>query len=225
MSGTGLVVTLSPRDYDAALFDLDGVLTNTASVHAAAWKALFDDFLRRRGEATGAKFIPFDIETDYRRYVDGKPRLDGVKSFLAAREIDLPCGTPDDAPDAATVHGLAKRKDENFTARLHAHGVERYPRAVALVEALRAQDVKTAVVSSSRNCAMVLEAAGIAHLFDARVDGIDLEQFGFAGKPAPDMFLEAARRLRVEPGRAAVLEDAIAGVEAGRAGGFALVIG
>jgi beta-phosphoglucomutase family hydrolase len=225
VSGTGPVVTLSPRDYDAALFDLDGVLTKTASVHAAAWKQLFDEFLEERAAAAGEDFVPFDIEIDYSRYVDGKPRLDGVTAFLASRAIALPLGTPEDESGAQSAQALAKRKDEHFMRRLEAHGVERYEAAVGLVEALRAHDVKTAVVSSSRNCATVLEAAGIAHLFDTRVDGLDVERLDLAGKPAPDMFLEAARRLETEPSRAVIFEDAIAGVAAGHAGKFALVVG
>jgi beta-phosphoglucomutase family hydrolase len=225
VSATGCIVTLSPRDFDAVLFDLDGVLTNTASVHAAAWKKLFDELLARRAAARGEDFVPFDIETDYRRYVDGKPRLDGVTSFLASRGIALPLGTPDDPSGAQTVHGTAKRKDDYFIADVNARGVERYEPAVTLVERLRAHDIKTAVVSSSRNCAMVLDAAHIAHLFDTRVDGLDIEHLGLAGKPAPDMFLEAAKRLATERSRAVVVEDAIAGVAAGHAGKFATVIG
>ena len=224
MSGTGQVVTLSPRDYDAVLFDLDGVLTNTASVHAGAWKRLFDEFLDRRAARAGEAFIPFDDETDYRLHVDGKPRLDGVTDFLASRGIALPLGTPQDADDADTVQALARRKDAYFVRHIEEHGVERYEAAVDLVKALRAQDIKLAVVSSSRNCKTVLEAAGIAELFDARVDGVELERLRLAGKPAPDMFLEAARRLGSDRDRTVVVEDAIAGVAAGRTGGFALVI-
>ena len=225
MSGSPSVVTLSPRDYDAVLFDLDGVLTKTASVHAAAWKRLFDEFLRARATETGEAFLPFDLDSDYRRYVDGKPRIDGVKSFLAARGITLPEGASDGSSGAVTIHALARRKDEYFMQQLDAHGVERYEAAAELAEALRANEVKTAVVSSSRNCATVLEAAGMAHLFDERVDGVDLDRLHMPGKPAPDMFLEAAKRLGVEPVRAVVVEDATAGVEAACAGGFALVIG
>ncbi len=225
MSGTCQVVTLSPRDYDAVLFDLDGVLTNTASVHARAWKRLFDEFLERRAAHSGEAFVPFDDETDYRLHVDGKPRLDGVKDFLASRGIALPLGTPQDADDADTVHALARRKDAYFFRHIEEHGVERYEAVVDLVETLRAQDIKPAVVSSSRNCKTVLEAAGIAQLFDARVDGVELERLGLAGKPAPDMFVEAARRLGADRDRTVVVEDAIAGVAAGRTGGFALVIG
>ena len=225
MSGTGPVVTLSPRDYDAVLFDLDGVLTNTAGVHAAAWKELFDEFLERRAARSDEPFVPFDSEADYLRYVDGKPRLDGVTAFLASRAIDLPFGGPDDPHDADTVQALARRKDKYFIQHLEQHGVERYEAAVRLVEALRAHDVKTAVVSSSRNCATVLEAAGIAQLFDTRVDGLDLERLDLAGKPAPDMFLEAMKRLGADRDRTVVVEDAIAGVAAGRAGRFGLVVG
>lgn len=225
VASTPPVATLSPRDFDAVLFDLDGVLTRTARVHAAAWKELFDSFLERRSAETGEPFVPFDVEADYRRYVDGKPRLDGVAGFLASRGIELPRGSPEDAPGAASMNGLGRLKDRYFMQRLAREGVEVYPESVALVRTLRAEEVATAVVSSSVHCAAVLEGAGIADLFDARVDGLDLERFGLAGKPAPDAFLEAARRVGVEPSRAAVVEDAIAGVEAGRAGRFGCVIG
>ena len=225
MTSIAPVVTLSPRDYDAVLFDLDGVLTKTASVHAAAWKKLFDGFLKQRAADTGEAFVAFDIDADYRRYVDGKPRYDGVAAFLASRGIELPFGAPEDGPGTPTVHGLGKLKDQYFTQELEQHGVEIYEAAIALVRTLRAQEIKTAVVSSSNNCAAVLEAAGIAQLFDARVDGMDITRLDLNGKPAPDAFLEAARRLKVEPSRAVVVEDAIAGVEAGRAGRFGCVIG
>jgi beta-phosphoglucomutase family hydrolase len=222
---TSPVVTLSPRDFDAVLFDLDGVLTQTARVHAVAWKRLFDQFLKRRAAETGEPFAPFDVEADYRRYVDGKPRQDGVAAFLQSRRIDLPLGAPDDGPTAQSMHGLGNLKDQYFLEELHRHGVQGYEASIALVRTLRAEDVKTAVVSSSHNCAAVLAAAGIAELFDARVDGLDLIRLGLNGKPAPDAFLEAVRRLEVEPSRAVVVEDAIAGVQAGRAGRFGLVIG
>jgi beta-phosphoglucomutase family hydrolase len=225
MTSTTPVVTLSPRDYDAVLFDLDGVLTKTASVHAAAWKRLFDEFLKQRAADPGEPFVPFDIDADYRRYVDGKPRYDGVAAFLESRGIELPFGTAEDAPGAQTVHGLGKLKDQYFTRYLDEHGVEVYEAAIALVRTLRAQEIKTAVVSSSNNCAAVLEAAGIAQLFDARVDGMEISRLALKGKPAPDGFLEAAQRLQAEPARAVVVEDAIAGVEAGRAGRFGCVIG
>jgi beta-phosphoglucomutase family hydrolase len=225
VTSTTPVVTLSPRDYDAVLFDLDGVLTKTASVHAAAWKRLFDGFLEPRAADTGETFIPFDIDADYRRYVDGKPRYDGVKVFLESRGIELPSGSPEDGPGAQTVNGLGNLKDQYFTEQLEQHGVEVYEAAVALVRTLREQEVKTAVVSSSNNCAAVLEAAGISQLFDARVDGIEITRLALNGKPAPDAFLEAAQRIKAEPARAVVVEDAIAGVEAGRAGRFGCVIG
>jgi beta-phosphoglucomutase family hydrolase len=219
------VITLSPRDFDAVLFDLDGVLTQTARVHAAAWKELFDELLGRRAADTGEPFVPFDLEVDYRLHVDGKPRLDGVAAFLAARGIALPLGTPDNAPGTGTMHALGRLKDEHFLRRLARDGVEVYPESIALVRTLRAQGIATAVVSSSNNCAAVLEAAGVADLFDARVDGLDLTRLSLPGKPAPDAFLEGARRLGAEPPRAVVVEDAIAGVQAGRAGGFGCVVG
>jgi beta-phosphoglucomutase family hydrolase len=225
MTSIAPVVTLSPRDYDAVLFDLDGVLTRTARVHAAAWKKLFDTFLQQRAAVTGEAFAPFDIDADYRRYVDGKPRYDGVASFLQARGIELPFGTPEDSPGVQTVHGLGNLKDQYFTQQLEQHSVEVYEAAIALVHTLRAQEIKTAVVSSSNNCAAVLQAAGISQLFDARVDGIDITRLRLNGKPAPDAFLEAAKRLKVESSRAVVVEDAIAGVAAGRAGQFGCVIG
>jgi beta-phosphoglucomutase family hydrolase len=224
-AGTGPLVSLSPRDHDAVLFDLDGVLTRTAAVHAAAWKKLFDAFLERRARATGAPFVPFDINVDYRRHVDGKPRQQGVTDFLASRGIELPAGTPGDPPDAATAAALGALKDGYFTEQLRRNGIETFADSIELVRCLREHDVKTAVVSASNNCAAVLEAAGIAGLFDARVDGRDVTRLGLKGKPAPDSFLEAARRLKVDPARAVVVEDAIAGVAAGRAGEFGSVIG
>ncbi len=218
-------VTLSPRDYDAVLFDLDGVLTDTARVHAAAWKKLFDEFLAERADASGQAFVPFDIDADYLRHVDGKSRHDGVRDFLASRGIDLPLGAVDDAPGAQSVHALGKRKDGYFHQQLERHGVESYKESVTLVRRLRESGIRCAVVSSSNNCAAVLQAAGIAPLFETRVDGIDIARLGLAGKPAPDAFLEAARRLGVDPVHAVVIEDATAGVQAGRDGQFGLVIG
>ena len=225
MTSISPVATLSPRDYDAVLFDLDGVLTNTAGVHAAAWKKLFDGFLAQQAADTGEAFVPFDIDADYRRYVDGKPRYDGVAAFLESRGIALPVGASEDPPGTQTVHALGNLKDQYFMQHLKQHGVEAYEASIALVRTLQAQEVKTAVVSSSNNCAAVLEAAGIAQLFDVRVDGMDITRLGLRGKPAPDAFLEAARRLSTEPSRAVVVEDAIVGVEAGRAGRFGCVIG
>ncbi|MDD3846310.1 MAG: beta-phosphoglucomutase family hydrolase [Syntrophorhabdaceae bacterium] len=225
MSSMGSIVSISPRDFDAVLFDLDGVLTKTASVHAVAWKRLFDAFLQERAHRTGEPFTPFDIEADYRRYVDGKPRYDGVASFLESRGITLPAGNPGDEGGTQSIRALGKLKDRYFMEHLNKHGVEPYEPAIELVKALRSQEIKTAVVSSSNNCAAVLEAAGISHLFDARVDGREIERMDLRGKPAPDAFLEAAQRMRVETSRAVVVEDAIAGVAAGRAGQFYLVIG
>ncbi len=220
-----VITTLSPRDYDAVLFDLDGVLTRSASVHATAWKKLFDGFLERHATQTGEPFVPFDIDADYPRYVDGKPRYDGVAAFLESRGIELPMGSPDDGPDVQSVRALGNLKDRYFLKHLEQDGIEPYEAAIALVRKLRAEEIKTAVVSSSNNCAAVLEAAGIAQLFDARVDGKDVTRLELKGKPAPDAFLEAARRVGVEPSRAVVVEDAIVGVEAGRAGRFGCVIG
>ena len=220
--------TTKPIDrerFDAVLFDLDGVLTATAKVHAAAWKKTFDDFLRHRSEQRGEPFVPFEIETDYNRYVDGKPRYDGVTSFLDSRGIELPRGDRDDPADAETVRGIGNHKSDLVLAMLESDGVEAYEGSVALVKLLRRDGVKTGVVSSSNNCREVLQAAGIEDLFDVRVDGVVASRLSLPGKPAPDTFLEAARELGVEPGRAVVVEDAIAGVQAGRAGGFAQVIG
>jgi beta-phosphoglucomutase family hydrolase len=225
MTSIAPVATLSPRDYDAVLFDLDGVLTRTASVHAAAWKGLFDRFHEQRAADTDEAFVAFDIDADYRRYVDGKPRYGGSAAFLASRGMVLPFGTPADGPGMHTVHALGNLKDQYFRQQLEQHGVEICEAAIALVRILRAQEIKTAVVSSSNNCAAVLEAAGIAPLFDARVDGMDITRLALHGKLAPDAFLEAAQRVKAEPARAVVVEDAIAGVEAGRAGGFGCVIG
>lgn len=220
-----VVTTLSPRDYDAVLFDLDGVLTRSASVHASAWKKLFDGFLEERAAQAGEPFVPFDIAADYPRHVDGKPRYDGVAAFLESRGITLPLGTFEDGPDVQSVRALGNLKDQYFLEHLEQHGIEPYEAAIALVRKLRAQEIKTAVVSSSNNCAAVLEAAGIAQLFDARVDGKEVTRLELKGKPAPDAFLEAARRVGAEPSRAVVVEDAIAGVQAGHSGHFGCVIG
>jgi len=206
--------------FDALVFDLDGVVTRTARVHAAAWKRTFDELLAVLGRGPA-----FDARRDYRAYVDGKPRRDGIRSFLAARGIALPEGSPEDGPDAQTVHGLAARKHRDFLAALAAHGVAVHDDAARLIARARRAGMQTAVVSASENCAAVLAAAKLAGAFDVRVDGVDVARFGLRGKPAADTFVEAARRLGVAPGRCAVLEDAIAGVEAGRAGRFGLVIG
>ena len=211
--------------FDAALFDLDGVLTRTAVVHAAAWKRLFDEYLQARSSRDNSAFVPFDINQDYRRYVDGKLRQDGVKSFLESRGIVLPYGESQDGPDRETVHGLGNKKDRYFQAQLKEHGVEVYEDAVRFLRAVRAQGLRTAVVSASKSAAAVVQRIGLTDCFDVRVDGVESARLHLKGKPAPDGFLEAARRLGVEPARAIVVEDAVAGVQAGRSGGFGLVIG
>lgn len=216
---------LTREHFDAVLFDLDGVLTETASIHAAAWRDMFDRFLRQRAEDKGEVFVPFDTDTDYRAFVDGKPRYDGVRSFLASRDIELPEGETTDPITANTVTGLGNRKNELVAEMIENHGVEAFPGAIRLVMKLKERGVKTAVVSSSANARAVLGAAGITDLFDARVDGTVSAELGLPGKPAPDAFLEAARRLDASPDRAIVIEDAISGVKAGRSGGFALVVG
>jgi beta-phosphoglucomutase family hydrolase len=214
-----------PDDIQACLFDLDGVLTKTAAVHAAAWKQAFDDFLRQRAQATGTKFTPFDIHDDYDDYVDGKPREDGVRDFLASRGISLPEGSPDDPPSAQTVRGLGNRKNELLLKRIHDDGVEVYEGSVRYLEAVQRAGLHRAVVSSSANTAQVLEVTGLAHFFEVRVDGVTVEERHLHGKPAPDTFLDAARQLGVEPARAAVFEDALSGVAAGHAGHFGFVVG
>ena len=218
-------VHIDPERFEAVIFDMDGVITDTATVHARAWKRLFDDVLRADAEATGRPFKPFDIEHDYLPYVDGKARHDGVRSFLASRGIQLPEGADDDPPEAETVHGLGTRKNAYFLEAIERDGVEAFPAAVALVRALRESGVRTAIISASRNAAGVLQAAGVDTLFDARVDGDTAAELGLPGKPDPAVFLEAARRLGAAPGRSVVVEDAESGVEAGSAGGFGLVIG
>jgi len=213
----------APR-VDAVIFDVDGVVTDTARVHARAWTVMFDDFLARRAARTRELFAPFTAD-DYRRYVDGVPRYDGVERFLRSRQIELVRGDPSDPPDAETVHGLGTRKNEAFLAEVAAHGVEPFESTVALLGELRWFGIPRAAVSASENSAEVLRAAGVLVCFDVRVDGTDARELDLASKPAPAIFLEAARRLGVEPGRAAVVEDALAGVEAGRRGGFGLVVG
>jgi beta-phosphoglucomutase family hydrolase len=216
---------LSAERFDAVLFDLDGVLTDTAEIHARCWKTTFDDFLRKRASEAGKPFQPFDAESEYRLHVDGKPRYDGVRDFLGSRDVQLPEGAPDDPPERETVCGLGNRKDELVNQVIEAGDVEAYEGSVALVRWLRKDGIKTAVVSSSHHCAAVLASAQIADLFDARVDGETVDQLKLAGKPAPDSYLEAARRIGVKPARAVVVEDAISGVQAGKAGGFGLVVG
>jgi beta-phosphoglucomutase family hydrolase len=209
----------------ACLFDLDGVLTRTAIVHAGAWKQMFDEFLEEWSTRTGQMFVPFDTGADYDNYVDGRPRLEGTRGFLQSRGIDLPEGSPDDPPGAWTLHGLSNKKNDLVLRLMRDRGVEVYEGSVRYVQAVRDAGLGTAVVSSSANTAEVLDAAGITHLFDARIDGVVAAERRLPGKPAPDMFLVGAAALRVGPDAAAVFEDALAGVEAGRAGGFALVVG
>ncbi len=209
----------------ACLFDMDGVVTQTAVVHAAAWKEMFDDFLRQHAERTGTEFVPFDAHTEYDAYVDGKPRLDGTRSFLESRGIELPEGTPDDPPGTPTIYGLSNRKNELVLAKLAAGGVQVYQGTVTYIRSVRDKGISTAIVSSSANTQQVLDSVGLAGLFDVRVDGVIAKERGLRGKPAPDTFLFAAGQLHVPPSRAAVFEDALAGVEAGRAGHFALVVG
>lgn len=214
-----------PDSVHACLFDLDGVLTDTASVHTKAWKAMFDDFLQKRAERTGDKFVPFDPASDYRQYVDGKKREDGVRSFLASRDIELPEGDPDDPPDADTIYGLGNRKNEAFQKTLHTDGVEVFEGSRRYLEAVSGAGLSTAVVSSSANTRDVLEITGLDRFIQQRVDGVTLREEHLAGKPAPDSFLRAAQLLEVDAAAAAVFEDALSGVEAGRAGNFGFVVG
>lgn len=211
--------------FDAVLFDLDGVLTSTAKLHAAAWKETFDRFLRARAEATGETFRTFDIVTDYARHVDGRLRQDGVRDFLASRDIVLPLGKMGDAPGFETLHAVGNLKNLRFHELLQRGGVEVFGGSLRLLHFLRGCGMKTAVVTASRNGGAILEAAHMQELFDARVDGVVAAELGLPGKPAPDSFLKAAELLQVPPARAVVVEDALSGVMAGKRGGFGLVIG
>jgi beta-phosphoglucomutase family hydrolase len=214
-----------PDGIRGCLFDLDGVLTMTAKVHDAAWKEMFDDYLRERSQRTGEPFVPFDPVADYDEYVDGKPRADGTRSFLESRGIHLPEGSDDDPPSAETIHGLGNRKNEILLRKIREDGVEAYPGSVTYLRAVKEAGLPRAVVSSSANCKDVLVAAGIDDMFDARIDGVVAEQQHLRGKPAPDTFLAGAKALGLEPAAATVYEDALAGVAAGRAGGFGFVVG
>jgi beta-phosphoglucomutase family hydrolase len=214
-----------PAAITALLFDLDGVLTKTAAVHDKAWKQMFDAFLKQRAEDKGEDFKPFDADADYNEYVDGKPRYDGVRSFLESREIELPEGEPDDPASAETICGLGNRKNDLVLELIEKDGVEPYEGSVAFVKAARAAGLRRAVVSSSANCQEVLEAAGIADLFEARIDGNVTDERHLKGKPAPDTYLAGAEALGVEAATACVFEDAVSGVEAGRAGNFGHVVG
>jgi beta-phosphoglucomutase family hydrolase len=214
-----------PDSIRGCLFDLDGVLTQTAKVHDAAWKEMFDTFLRQRAQQTGQPFVPFDPVADYDEYVDGKPRADGTRSFLQSRGITLPEGNEDDPPSADTIHGLGNRKNEIFLRRMGEDGVEPYEGSVRYVKAARDAGLRRAVVSSSANCRDVLIAAGIEDLFEERIDGVVAEREHLRGKPAPDTYLAGARAVNLPPSACAVFEDALAGVAAGRAGGFGFVVG
>jgi beta-phosphoglucomutase family hydrolase len=214
-----------PDSVTTCLFDLDGVLTQTAKVHAAAWKQMFDDYLRTRAQKLGEEFVPFDPVAEYDEYVDGKPRYEGVSSFLASRGIELPRGTPQDPPDAETIDGLGNRKNEIVLKMIKEHGVEPYEGSVRYVKAAREAGLRRVVVSSSTNCRDVLEHAGIIELFEEIIDGVVAEREHLNGKPAPDTFLAGARAVGATPAQAAVYEDALAGVAAGRAGNFGFVVG
>jgi beta-phosphoglucomutase family hydrolase len=214
-----------PDGIRACLFDLDGVLTQTAKVHGAAWKQMFDEYLRRRAEHEGEDFVPFDPRSDYDKYVDGKPRYDGVRSFLESRGVELPDGSPDDPPTAETVCGLGNRKNELVLKLIEEQGVEPYDGSVRYVHAAVDAGLRRAVVSSSANCRAVLESAGMLDQFEEIVDGNTLAERDLKGKPAPDTFLAAAEALSVPAAQAAVFEDALSGVEAGRAGNFGIVVG
>jgi len=214
-----------PATITACLFDLDGVLTKTATVHAAAWKQMFDEFLAAYAEQTDTPFVPFDAGRDYDQYVDGKPRLDGTRDFLASRHIELPEGDENDPPGAQTIYGLSNRKNDLVLERIRTDGVETYPGSVDYVRKVRAAGLKTAVVSSSANTLDVLETTGMTDCFDARIDGVVAKKRHLKGKPAPDTFLAGAAALGAEPTQAAVFEDALAGVAAGHAGHFGLVVG
>lgn len=221
-----MAATLGLRErIRACLFDLDGVLTDTASVHRKAWKKMFDAYLEERAQRDGEPFVPFDAEDDYQTYVDGKKRDDGVRSFLESRGITLRDGDPDDAPDQETISGLGNRKNELFQQTLRSEGVEVFEGSRRYLEAVRAEGLSVAVVSSSANTMEVLNITGLAEFVDVRVDGVTLREENIAGKPAPDSFLRAAELLDTPAKEAAVFEDALAGVAAGRAGDFGMVIG
>ncbi len=211
--------------YDAVLLDLDGVVTDTANLHAACWKQMFDEYLLKRATMPGEALRLFDLDTDYRVYIDGKPRFDGVRDFLASRKIRLPEGSSEDLPQTESVCGLGNRKNELVKKMIQEGGVEAYDGSIRLIHQLHRDQFKIAVVTSSQNCAAVLRSAKLDTFFDVRVDGNTIQAEGLPGKPAPDTFLAAAKLLGVEPKRAVVIEDAISGVEAGCRGNFALVIG
>jgi alpha,alpha-trehalase len=216
--------TIHIRDYRALILDMDGVVTRSAKVHLRAWERMFNDYLETRPPHADEDRSPFS-EKDYYRYVDGKPRYDGTQSFLCARGITLPYGSPSDPPEKESVCGLGNRKNRYFRKYLEKHGAESYSSTVDLIRKFRKAKKAVACISSSKNAKAVLRSAGVIELFDAIVDGVDAAEAGFPGKPAPDIFLAAAERLGADPGKSIVIEDALSGVEAGKAGGFGLVIG
>jgi beta-phosphoglucomutase family hydrolase len=228
-TGNGEVVDTAsfglPSQIRALLFDLDGVLTDTASVHKKAWKSMFDEYLRAHAERTGAPFVPFDIDDDYLKYVDGKKREDGVRSFLTSRGVDLPDGAADDPPDAETIHGLGNRKNAAFQHTLRTDGIEVFEGSRRYLEAAAKAGFGTAVVSSSANTRQVLELTGMDRFVQHRVDAVVMREHNIPGKPAPDSFLYAAQLLDTPPAQAVVFEDALSGVAAGRAGKFGYVVG
>lgn len=218
------IVNISAKKFDAFIFDLDGVVTETAKIHARAWKKTFDEYLEKRADNEG-EFKPFDIKTDYPRYVDGIPRYDGVKNFLESRDIHLPYGSFDDPPDKETIRGIGNKKNKLFQEFLNKENIFVYDSTIDLINTLRQNNIQTGIISSSKNCARVLEIVNIRHLFDTKIDGTDSVRLELNGKPEPDIFIAAARNMGVDPERAVVVEDAVLGVTAGRRGNFGLVIG
>jgi len=218
-------VLISPKRHHAVIFDLDGVLTQTAQVHAKAWKKLFDPFLKRQSEEKGIAFVPFDFKKDYLQYVDGKPRYEGIQSFLTSRDIHLPMGDPEDSPDKVTITGMGNKKNQLFLKQLEQDGVNVYQSTIDLIKQLREHAVKIGLISSSKNCTSIINKIGVTELFDVKVDGMDAAKMEIKGKPEPDIFLKASDQLGVEPRHVVVVEDAISGVQAGKRGGFGLVIG
>ncbi len=213
------------KNLDGVIFDMDGVVTDTAITHARAWKQLFDEYLKKRAAERCESFRPFDLDSDYRCYVDGIPRYDGVRSFLESRHISLSCGQTTDQIEQETICGLGNRKNKYFLRQLRKGAVTTYDSTVALIKWLRDEGIGTAIISASRNAEEVLKAGGVLGLFDVKVDGVDSDKLSLKGKPEPDIFLEAAKQLEIYPGRAAIVEDSLAGVEAGHRGKFKLVIG
>lgn len=218
-------IEISPEKFHCVIFDMDGVVTQTAEVHSIAWKKMFDDFLKNYSSQNNLPFVPFDADQDYNLYVDGKPRFDGIRSFLESRKITLPEGSKDDSQDQETIHGLATKKNNYFLQYVKEEGVKSYPSTIQLIQELKNSGLKVGIITSSKNCKTILEGAGAFDLFDIRIDGLYAEKHGIKGKPAPDIFLEAAKQLGEDPLHCIVIEDAISGVEAGSKGNFGLVIG